>query len=131
MAFHENEFSGENAVQFGQLSFRDGVVKIPAGVNNGGIKVTKQVQVVSGFFTKIQKRTQESQEYGVSDSLTLYFHDNTAISFTYATNQKVNYRPVHLMAKLLAASAGENGFGEEVFHRMGRSKGGDEKIDRT
>lgn len=125
MAFHENEFSGENAVQFGQLSFRDGVVKIPAGVNNDGIKVTKQVQVVSGFFTKIQKRTQESQEYGVSDSLTLYFHDNTAISFTYATNQTVNYRAAHLMAKLLAASAGENGFGEEVFIRMGMSKAGE------
>src|SRR3546814_10246044 len=29
------------------------------------------------------------------------------------------------MAKLLAASAGENGFGEEVFIRMGMSKAGE------
>lgn len=115
MAFHKRQSSN---VQFAQLNLKEGNISVPIGVENG-VKLFDTFESTSGYITRIDIRKNESAEYGLSESLTMYFHDSTSLSFNFANNGNVNYTAAHLIARLLSVAGSEPGFSNEVVIRAG------------
>lgn len=115
MAFHRTRPSN---MTFGQLNLKDGVITVPLSTDNG-TKVIHEVDSISGYVTKIDTRTNESKEYGNSEQVRLFLHDNTTLSFNYVNGTDVNFKAAQLIARLVRVATSPGGFENEISIRAG------------
>lgn len=115
MAFHQK--STNTGITFSNLNFRDGTINVAMSTENG-TRVNQAVESVSGFVTKIDTRKKNS-EYGESESMSIYFHDQTCLAFNYANNGLISYKAAHLVARMLSVAKANNGFANEIHIRAG------------
>lgn len=96
---------GQGKVQFAEINAKEGTMKLNTGERDPGTgrAIYQQVDTIEGQINGFQTREQPSNNPQYKDKTvgTIYFADNTAVSFSLKSGGDATYFGARLLAKLL------------------------------